>query len=219
MEAANQVQVVERDARSALERAKTVTITSGEQYRLAGELLLDIKRLIKEVESTFGPIKQKAHAAWQETIAQEKKARAPLDEAVGIISPAIIAYDQEQERIRLEQQRELERQQKQAEEDARIEEAAALEEQGETEAAEQVLTAPSVAAPVVVPSSTPKVNGLSTRKSWDFKIIDPAKIGRAYMKADEVKIRAQVKALGPEAAKLVGGIQVFETAVIAGRVR
>lgn len=47
-------------------------IDSPESYRRACARLLMVRRLIHEIQSAFGPIKTKTHAAWKETVSQEK---------------------------------------------------------------------------------------------------------------------------------------------------
>ena len=60
--------------------------------------------------------------------------------------------------------------------------------------------------PVVIEKQTPKVEGLSYRENWWFKITDATKIPREYLCVDEVKIGKIVRALKQEAN--IPGVEV-----------
>lgn len=86
------------------------------------------------------------------------------------------------------------------------------------EAVREVLPEPSAAAPE--PTSTPTAErpagaAGSAAWPWDFEILDEAKIGRAFLVPDLVKIRATVKAMKADAAATVGGIRVFQKPQVA----
>lgn len=74
------------------EHAKFLELRSPEIYRLACARLLTVKRLIKEVQDTFSPIKNKTHAAWKESVAQEKKYLSELQEAEKTLREKINDY-------------------------------------------------------------------------------------------------------------------------------
>jgi hypothetical protein len=69
-------------------------------------------------------------------------------------------------------------------------------------------------APAVV-EAPQKLAGVSTRKDWDFEIVDPAAIPREYLAIDEKKIRAYVKAMKSDAK--IPGVRVYAKDVIAAR--
>ena len=52
-----------------LANAAEFTIMSQGSLEIANTMRRGIKRLIKEVLDTFGPIKQKTHSAWKEAVA------------------------------------------------------------------------------------------------------------------------------------------------------
>lgn len=65
-----------------------------------------IKSLIQEVETTFGPIKEKAHDTWKEVVAQEKRFLLPLQAAdkkirgkIGTYMLSVKQQREEQERL------------------------------------------------------------------------------------------------------------------------
>jgi hypothetical protein len=59
--------------------------------------------------------------------------------------------------------------------------------------------------------------GISTRKSFTYRIVDASKIDRRFLIPDEVSIRKLVRAMGPDAAAIVGGIEVIEERIVSAR--
>ena len=58
-----------------------LTIKDDDSYRSACDFLQTIKGFRKKVEEAFGPVVQKANAAWKATVDLRKQADGPLDEA------------------------------------------------------------------------------------------------------------------------------------------
>lgn len=211
----DQNEITER-ALTVPEQAKAITITTSDDYVRAGELLLVIKDIRKEIDATFDPIIKKAHETHKEAVAQKKKVDAPLVEAEGIIKPRIAAYMAEQERIRREEEARLREIARKEEEERRLLEAIAAEESGQKEEATAILEEPAYVAPVIVPKTTPKVQGISMQKRWTFRIVNPSLIPREYLTIDEQKIGAVVRALKDQAS--IPGVEVYaEDTIAAGR--
>lgn len=159
------------------DRARALAVTTPENYVEAGELLKAIKALRKEVDATFDPIISAAFAAHREACAQKKKAETPLAEAEQILKRGLITYDTEQEQLRVAEQIRRQEEARKDEERRRVEEAAALERealanpcreeaQQQFQEAEALITAPLDAPSVIVPKSTPKVEGLSYSEKY-----------------------------------------------------
>lgn len=131
-----------------------------------------------------------------------------LERALRILDEKIIDWDNAQEKIRREEQRKLD--DKAASERERLQkiaDAAAAKGQ-ETKAATFEERAQNTVAPIVQ-SEAPRAAGVAMVKRWAFTITDPAKINRAYLHPDEVKIGKTVRALGLEAREIIGdGIDV-----------
>ena len=208
----DQNEITER-ALTVPEQAKGILIRTNEDYIKAGEILLVIKDLRKEIDSFFDPIAKKAYEAHKEVVAQKKRADAPLVEAEGIIKPRISAYLAEQERIRREEESRLREIARKEEEDRRLLDAIAAEAAGENEEAAAILDEKPMVAPVIVPKSVPKVQGISTQKRWTYRITNPALIPREFMAIDEQKIGAVVRAMKDQAK--IAGVEVYSEDVIA----
>jgi hypothetical protein len=81
-----------------------------------------------------------------------------------------------------------------------------------TEGAKQVAAAissePVYIPPVVLAKETPRVQGLSFRTIWKFRIVDPEKLPRKFLVPDEVKIGQIVRALKTQHG--ISGIEAYE---------
>jgi hypothetical protein len=208
---------IEKNVLTTTEYAAAIAVATHEQYTEACDFIKAVARTRKEVEDTFGPIKQKAHAAWKETVAQENKFLAPLDQATTLVKGKIGSFLAEQERQRrAEEEKAREIARKEAE-DRAIAEAAELARQGESKAAEQVIEqAVSAPAPVVViPNAVQKQEGIATRKVWKYRIVNTSLIPREYLAVDEQKIGQVVRAM-KDMAK-IPGVEVYSEDTVSVR--
>lgn len=202
-------------ALSVPDQAKQISIKTMDDYVRAGEIMLTIKAIRKKITDTFKPIKQKMDAAKQEVLDQERAADAPLKEAESWLSPQIITWNREQERIRQEEEARLREIARKEEEERQLQEAILAEQSGQKEEAEAIMDAPVQAAPVVVPKSVPKVAGMSIRDNWKFRITNEKLIPREYLKVDEVKIGQVVRAM--KSAANIPGVEVYNEGTVSGR--
>lgn len=202
-------------ALSVPDQAKQISIKTMDDYVRAGEIMLTIKAIRKKITETFKPIKQKMDAAKQEVLDQERAADAPLKEAESWLSPQIITWNREQERIRQEEEARLREIARKEEEERQLQEAILAEQSGQKEEAEAIISAPVQAAPVVVPKAVPKVAGMSIRDNWKFRIINEKLIPREYLKVDEVKIGLVVR--GMKAMTNIPGVEVYNEGTVSGR--
>lgn len=208
---------VDQRASEALSIAEALLIRSPETYQTACEFLKTLKTIEKDIDGTFDPIIRKQFEAHREAVAQKKKHLSPIERAEGIAKFKIAAYLQEQERIRRQEERRLEEEARRKAEEEALAQAAQLEAEGNKEAAEAVISEPIQVAPVVLPKSTPKVSGIATREVWRYRIIDPNKIPRQYLKIDEQLIGRIVR--DSKGVINIPGVQVYpEKQIAAGRI-
>jgi hypothetical protein len=92
--------------------ANALTVSTVEEKRIAVSEMGIVKGLIKKVEETFKPIKQKARAVHQEIRAQEKKYLLPLETALATIKDKIGAFDLEMKHRKEEEQQRIINEQK-----------------------------------------------------------------------------------------------------------
>jgi len=139
---------------------------------------------------------------------------APLAEADGLVRQKYQAYQREQDRIAAEARAEEERRQSWLRERERLERAAALED-GQPEP--QPIDPPAPVAPMPEPSRTVRsaLGTTSTRKVWDFEVVDPEAVPNTFKTINEQAIRAAVRA----GERRIPGVRVFQKDELAVRAR
>lgn len=237
---------VQAEADQALAVATQYRVTTQSEYSAAGEELTRIKAAQKRLDETRKGLTRPLDESKRRIMDFFRAPAEKLAEAEKAIKSACIGYQQEQERIRREEQRKaeeaarkererLERQRLAAEAKAREKEAELRRQAAEADAAERAkieakmraeaekaaakqaeldARAASVTAPVIH-REAPKVEGLSTRTVYKFRITDPAAIPREYLAIDEGKIRKVVQALKADAR--IPGVEVYAEESMAAR--
>lgn len=194
-------------------QANNLQVTTGEEYVQAAEILKAIKGYRAQVADAFDFVIEQAHRTHQAALAQKKRYETPAIEAETIVKDRMRAFDMEAERqSRMEQARLRAEAEKRAEEERskRALEALAA---GNAKAAAVELTTPPVVAPVYVPKATPKVDGISTRSEWRYRIVDDAAVPRAYLVLDLKKIAAEVRI--KKGGTNIPGIEAFEEKTVS----
>jgi hypothetical protein len=200
-----------------IEQSKAMTVTDDTTMAGAGEMLLSIKTITKNLETEFADPVKKAHEAHKSMVSLRDRAKAPFEEAEKILKKLIGDYLTAVEKKRLE---ESERIRKEAEAQAEADRIAKAEEQmdkGDLKACEKTLEAPLapvVAAPVT--PEPPKMAGVSSRDEVKFEITDPNAIPRNLCCPDEKKIRNFTKAMG--ASAVIPGVRIWVEKSVSGRV-
>ena len=205
---------IEAKTKDIVAQAELLEVTTDEQYETVGGFLKGIVALKKDISSTFDPIAKIQHAAHRETLVQKKRRMGPVEDAERIVRGKVGTYLDEKERRRREAEKKLQEQARKDEEKRKLDEALALEEEGKTEEAEAVIEEPVEAPAVVVPDTTPKVEGISKpRKVWKFRIKDAAQVPAQYMKVDEVKLGGVVRAT--KGTLKIPGVEIYSESVFA----
>lgn len=136
------VELLQREIQPVCARAQAITIRTAEDRTSATDFLRAIKGAKDRVNTIFGPMVDAAHKAWKKATETRGSLLTPLDTAERTVKATILQYDQEQERIRLEEQRRLQAIERERAERERLkaeQEAAkqrAIQEQKEREALE-----------------------------------------------------------------------------------
>jgi len=197
------------------QKAHEFLIGNDEEYQQAGEFLIAIKKLNKEINETFDPIIKKAHDSHKEALKQKSKFTDPLKEASAIINPKIANYQLELERAKKEEQERLQREENKKYEERLLRRAEAAEKEGTTADVDEILEESDDAPVVVKAPERPKVAGISkTIMTWKWRVKKPDAIDRKFMAIDQVKINSIVRSLGKNAESIVGGIEVFQVSSV-----
>lgn len=224
-------------AQQLAQRCSAMTVDSPESYQLVGETLKTVKILRAELETICRPIINAHHKAHKEAMDEFKRGDVPLSGAENNLKITLLAWDHEQEKKRQAEQARLQREAEEKakeearklEEERRLQEAIALEEAGDTTAAQEVLAAPVVTPevfvpPVVLATTTPKVEGLSKRQIWKCSVTDLMTLVKAVA-AGQVPlaaIEANTVFLGQQARSLKSemkypGVKVWPEDSMTGR--
>ncbi len=204
---------IQRHGKSLAEKARDFKITDHLSYQAACGILVEIKTRIGEAKDFCRPNIQRWHAGWKGALEDEKVLISPYEEAEKIFKPLIATYTEEQERRRLDIEAKAQAEANRQAEERQISQAAAAETAGHKELANAILETPVQVPTVVVPTATPKAEGISIQTRVDFQIIDPKLIPREFLMVDETKIRRYVAAMGETAA--IPGVKVFKKQVVA----
>lgn len=86
---------------------KTVTVASVEDRARVYEAVASVKSMKNRIVAFFRDSKEKAHATWKSIVANEKGFTDRLDAFEAAGKRAIVAFDQTEERKRIEEQRRL----------------------------------------------------------------------------------------------------------------
>jgi len=170
----NDFKQIEDEVSPVVQDAALITVTNRADYASAAEFLKELKAAQNRVTTFFASMKSKAHAAWKQIVADENNVLNPLKEAETSIKRRMLAYDQEERRRAVVEQRRL---QKIADAKAKAEKqrqiTAAENLKTDSLRGERIEEANEIEAPVIhVQHDTPKVAGISTRTTWKAKIVN-----------------------------------------------
>ena len=215
-----QIVVIEKRTQALTTQANSIAISNQKQYETANEFLRAVKGLQKEIHSTFDPIVEAAHRTHKEATSKRKEYLDPVIGAEGIVKDKMIAYSDEQERLRQEEQRKIdakariEEEKKRKELEERAKKWAAKGNEVKAEALQEQAEEIEVVAPVIAPK-VEKVAGLSYQTNWKFKITDIDKIPREYMTPDEVKLGRM--AIAMKGIVKVAGVEFYSEKIAKSR--
>jgi len=208
---------------SVIEVAKSLVVTNEADYQSAGEYLKAIKRQQKAVTEFFEPMRVSSKAAYDAVLSRKKAMLDPLKDAEAALKEKLDAFIEVQKELQEEKNASLkERAARRL--DECLAEAAAAEKAGDVLAAEMALAEAEMmddaANGVGARSMLPKVNGISTVKSWEIISIDhkavPAYVGDVVIRpVDEKAVMTLIKATKGQV--VIPGVQFKET--VSHRVR
>jgi hypothetical protein len=199
---------LEASGSQLVRRAEALAVTTNDEYASAGTALVGAASLRKAIVAAFAEPKRAAHRAHVAITALERRLLDAPRKAESILRARMLTYQRAEDARRRERERVAQEELMVQEEDRRLAVAASLESAGYQAEAEAVIDAPMVVPPVALPA--PEAEGVSVRRAWAWRLIDEARMTRQYLTADERKISSLVRSMGPDAAVLVGGIEVYE---------
>lgn len=169
----------ETKALTALEKARSFEIVEVQDRVLVENDIRLLKMLEDEITATFGPLVKKAHETHKAILAEQNKALVPVNDARKLLKQKAMAWDNEQEIARREEENRLrDIARRQAEEEA-LNAAAQAEADGDHEVAEAIVAAPVVVPQVTIPKAFKAGTLTSGRSTWSATCFDAA----AFIKA------------------------------------
>lgn len=170
------------------------------------------RRLKWWLDEFMGPLVKSVYDSYVAARARRDEIAKPLQEVKSLIANKAGAYQAEEERKRKAEEASIQKALNEQAKEAQLDAAVALEMNGDKEGAEAVLNSPPPTIPVVMPQQ-PKIEGISTRSLWKFRIDDEAKIPREYLVPDEKKIGQIARALKDKTS--IPGVIVWEEKIAA----
>jgi hypothetical protein len=101
------VALLRKEVAPVLQRAQAIVVKTADDRSEARAFVLAIKRAQEQAHKKFDVMVEKTHGAWKEALAVRASFLTPLEAAEKAVKTLITTYDQEQERIRLDEQRRL----------------------------------------------------------------------------------------------------------------
>lgn len=216
-----QIAELQKAGPKILTRAQEFEIETLQDYEASGSFLSTLEERQKKVAQFFDEPAKQANNVHKFITSLRATLVAPYQQAINLVKSRRSTFRQEEERKRLVLEEQARAKAKLEHESNAVEEAKQLAEIGETEAAnivlERAVNAPAPA--VVVPSVIPKQEGISVRKVWKYRVVNQDLHKREFLILDESKAGAIVTNLGPDAAAIVGGIEVYQVEVEVVRKR
>lgn len=192
------------EAQKALIEAQSLKVVDNASYLAVGEAVQRWGARAKGLHALLNPGCQAADKLHSDLVRDRDGCVKPFENAAKTGKAELIAWDQEQKRLRQIEQARLEREAKEQAEAEAVELAAELEKAGLKQEAEAVIAEPVRAPVVVAPVTTPKVEGFSYRSVWGFEVFDEDALVAAALKG-EIPRQAVIpndKFLGEQARSL-----------------
>lgn len=187
------------------------------QYDDAAQRRKSAKVMLKDLDALRKGLTKPLDDRKKEIMEYFKQFELRLDDFEKHHAKLMIAFDQEQERIRQRKQEELENyMRKKAQEEADKKALAALK-RGDEAKAEQILEQVDK-EPLAVPQLAPHkpiAQGVHYREDWTFEIVDSTLIPLKYLVPDLKKISEEVK-LNKDQAQ-IAGVRIFSEKVLVQR--
>lgn len=196
-------------ALTAIEQAKAFQITTPEERAVVDQFCANLKALEKEVDLAYDEHIKTAHAAHKSLVAKKASYGLPIIEARKIAKDKLIAWDElEAGRRRVEEARLRAEAQKKADDEA-LAKAERAAEFGDDAAADAIMAAPVVVAPVKLAPAAKSQTVTQTR--WAYEVLDASLVPREYLTIDTVKLGGVIRAT--KGALVIPGVRAYSVKV------
>lgn len=205
---ADETNAVEQKALAIPDQAKLIVVSDKDSMAMADNTVEAITAMMKEVDTVFKPMADKAFAAHREITGRWKTIKQPLDDAKTYLVNQVKSYQRKvREEAEAEQRRLAEIARKQ-EEERRLAEAIEAEKEGNVEEAQAIIEEEMFIPTPIVKPDVPKVDNRKYATRWAWKVTDINKVPREYLIVDQIKMNGIVRAM--KGGTHIPGIQVYE---------
>jgi hypothetical protein len=195
-----------------LREAQTYKVTNAVDYAEAGEVLKRIKSQQKKLDEEELKITRPINAGLKALRDLFRGPKALAAEAELLVKRAMLAYSDEQDRLRRIEQTKADELARKAREklEAQADKAAVS---GKFAKSEQLQERAEMTVAPIVERAPEKISGVSFHKVWKFEVVDEFQVPRDYCSSDSAKIRAVVIACKGDT--VIPGVRVYEEKTIA----
>lgn len=175
-----------------IQAADALQIADAKSYEQAAELAKMFQSMLKEADAHFDEDIATAHKLHKSLTTKKNEWCSPLQNALASLKIRAKTWWDEQERLRLEEQRRVEAADRQRREDERrrLEEEARRVEKTDKAAAQEIrqeaAAVDDAPPPPPPPSRAPVVKGMTHRQNWQFRITDKKAFIAAVAGADQM---------------------------------
>ncbi len=205
---------IERQVELAVHDAADLVIVDDPGLDSAGAFLVGIKTILKRIDETFDESIAQAHTTHKTILASKKKHTEPLTRAERVIKAGITKYRSERRAIQEEREQRLREEARKREEERMLLEATELEASGKPEEAIALIEQPVYAPPIVLPKEK-KMQGISTRQKWRWRLRNKSVLPEQYLMVNEKALNKVVDALGQQCQ--IPGIEVYPEEIVSAR--
>lgn len=214
------VQMLVTQAEGDIVLAQRFTIASNDDYAKAAGILKTVKGRYQEIETKRREMTLPLDETKRRIMDFFRQPLEQLSNAERQIKTAILAFTQEQEKIRREQEEGLQalaRAEQERLDKLAMEKISQAQQEGNVEKAEEILAAAVQVAVPIVQSEKPKVQGIKTITRWRHKVIDGVLIPREYLMPNE-KMLADI-AIATKGTIKIPGVEFYSESIVASIAR
>ncbi len=205
---------ISKEITAVQQSTTSLIVTDNGSYSQAGDMLLAIKKVSKNIENYFKPLKDASHKAWKQICNRENEELEKLKPSLEHLNKQMTNWNVEQEKIRQAEEERLGIEALKAEEERRLAEALQAEKEGDKEEAEAIINEPVFVPPPIVEKTVPKQAGLTMTTTWKWRLKDINLVPRQYLQVNEVAVNAAVRSL--KSAANIAGIEPYEVSSMRG---
>jgi len=190
--------------------AGEIVVRDAGSYQAAGETWKELTGLEKRIKAYWEDDVETARNLHKSLVAKRDAMLVPVGEQKNALRLGMKTFEDEQERARRAAQAAAEAEARRIAEEAALARAVALEAGGNKAAAEAVMAAPVVPAPVVVEKTVPAGFGGATRRTWGAEVFDKLALVKAVAegKAPLEAVEASGPVLNGMARALKGALSI-----------